>query len=426
MDSDEFFIPTSDFGPAEQPVDPGPGSGGQPGRRRAVRRRVVAGGVAGLLVVAGAVVGLRHTSTPAVSAAVSPSVSRELQPQLQQDPYGGAAPGYGYGNGYGDGDGDGDGYGNSYGAGSGGTSTAAGTTAATASQEVGVVDINVVLGYSGSRAAATGIVLTSSGEVLTNNHVVDGATSFTVTVVSTGRSYSASVVGYDVTKDLAVLQLKDASGLSVARLSSSGTPSVGTAVVGVGNAGGTGGTPTAAAGSVVAVDQAITATDEGGGNAEQLTGLIETDAAIAAGDSGGPLYDSKGDVVGVDTAASASGQAQGYAIPIATALTIAAQIESGDASSTVHIGGTAMLGVEVAGQSSAQVEGVVSGGPAARAGLVAGDTITSLAGHSVATPANLSSIVASLAPGRRVTVGWVDQSGVAHHASLTLASGPAF
>jgi len=433
MDDDDPFIPVNGLPPydADEPYDASeePEPAFRPdgrGRRRRTRRRLLAGASAAALVitgaaVGGAVVGLRAAGTSGPAAVTTPTVRRDLG-QGQQDPYGGGdldgtpqlPQGY---SGQGD-------PGQRYGAtgGSGPTST----TAASSSQEVGVVDIDVVLGYQGAKAAATGIVLTSTGEVLTNNHVVDGATSFAVTVVSTGQTYTASVVGYDVSGDLAVLQLHGASGLSVARLSTGGTPSVGTAVVGVGNAGGTGGTPSAAAGTVVAVDQSITATDDNGSNAEQLTGLIETDAAIQAGDSGGPLYDASGAVVGVDTAASAGGQAQGYAIPIAAALKIAAQIEAGDASSTVHVGATAMLGVEVAGRSSALVEGVVSGGAAARAGLVAGDTITALAGHTVSTPSSLSSIVSGVTPGHAVVIRWLDQSGVSHHATVTLTSGPAF
>ena len=91
-------------------------------------------------------------------------------------------------------------------------------TYATAAQQVGVVDINTVLGYQGARAAGTGMILSSSGEILTNNHVIAGATSIKVTVVSTGRTYVAKVVGYDTIHDIAVLQLVGASGLLPARL----------------------------------------------------------------------------------------------------------------------------------------------------------------------------------------------------------------
>ena len=178
------------------------------------------------------------------------------------------------------------------------------TGSATAAQQVGVVDIDTVLQYQGAEAAGTGMILTSSGEVLTNNHVIDGATSIKVTVVSTGASYTAKVVGTDPSDDVAVLQLQGASGLQTAKIGNSSGVNVGDAVTAVGNAGGVGGTPSAAKGSVVALNQTLTASNENGSNAETLTGMIEINAAVVAGDSGGPLYDSHDDVVGMDTAAS--------------------------------------------------------------------------------------------------------------------------
>ena len=250
------------------------------------------------------------------------------------------------------------------------------------------MDIDTTLGYSGEEAAGTGIVLTSNGEILTNNHVIDGATTISVTDVGNGKTYSASVVGYDKTKDVAVLQLHNASGLQTASITTS-TASVGETVVGIGNAGGTGGTPSAAGGTVTALDQSITASDEGDGTSEQLTGLIETNADIQAGDSGGSLVNSAGQVIGMDTAASSgtsfqsaqeSSGYQGYAIPIGEATTLAKEIEAGDSSSTVHIGTTAFLGVEIqaAGDgygneasNGATVAGVITDSPAQEAGLAA-------------------------------------------------------
>ena len=296
-------------------------------------------------------------------------------------------------------------------------------TPATSAQQVGVVDISTVLGMQGSRAAGTGVVLSSSGEVLTNNHVIAGATKISVTVVTTGTTYAASVVGYSVTKDIAVLQLDDASGLETVALSVA-PATVGSAVVGVGNAGGTGGTPSAAAGSVTAVDQTITAQDDSGGS-EQLTGLIETDAAIRAGDSGGPLFDSHDQVVGIDTAASAGGTTAGFAIPIENALAVATEIEAGRASAVVHLGATAFLGVQVEQRFGAEVAVVVAGSPADDAGLTAGDVITSVGGHALTSAASLSLLLAPHSPGDRVVLGWTDVNGRDRHATVTLASGPA-
>jgi S1-C subfamily serine protease len=271
------------------------------------------------------------------------------------------------------------------------------------------------------------MILSSNGEVLTNNHVVAGATSITVTVVATGKTYQASVVGVDPADDVAVVQMKDASGLDTVRATSN-TVNVGDDVVGVGNAGGVGGTPSAAAGQVTALNQSITATDEGGGNAEQLTGLIETNAAIAAGDSGGPLFNSNDEVVGMDTAASSGGASQGYAIPIAKAVSIAQQIESGQTGGNIQSGSSGFLGVGVDTQADGQgadVAQVVSGGPAANAGLAVGDVITSVNDTRVSSASDLTSAMASLKAGDQVHVTWTDANGQSHTATATLASGPA-
>jgi S1-C subfamily serine protease len=287
-----------------------------------------------------------------------------------------------------------------------------------------VVDIDVVLGGT-QRAAGTGMVLTSDGEVLTNRHVVEGETSISVTVAATGRIYSARVVGISTTTDVAVVQLVNASGLATVKTSTSAVRT-GDSVVGVGNAGGTGGRPSAAAGTVTGVDQSITASDTDGSNPERLTGLVETDAGIQPGDSGGPLLNSSDQAVGMDTAASAQGN-DGYAIPIGTALAVARQIEAGGSGTRAGAGATATtsshgyLGVEVAdGADGAEVAGVVEGSPAARAGMTAGDTITSVAGHQVGSVSDLSTVMSSLSPGQRVAVAWVGQDGASHTARVTL------
>jgi S1-C subfamily serine protease len=315
-----------------------------------------------------------------------------------------------------------------------------------------LVDINVTL--DGEPAAGTGIVLTASGEILTNNHVVEGATSISVVDLGNRKTYGATVVGYDRTDDVAVIQLTHASGLQTAKIANSSKVTVGEDVVAIGNAGGTGGTPTAAGGSITAVDQAITASDPGTGSSENLTGLFETNADIQPGDSGGSLVNKSGQVVGMDTAASegyslSSQTTQGYSIPINTALSIASQIESGSGSSSVHVGPTAYLGVLISssqpstspypggsynpyggqnGGSSttgADVAGVVNGGPAAKAGLAEGDVITSLDGHAISSASDLSSLIVSYKPGDRVQVGWTDTSGTSHTTTITLGTGPA-
>jgi S1-C subfamily serine protease len=285
------------------------------------------------------------------------------------------------------------------------------------------------------------MVLTSSGEVLTNNHVISGATTIKVVVPKTGRTYTARVLGYNRTADVALLQLKGASNLKTVSIGSA-KPSVGATVTALGNAGGTG-SITSVTGKVTGLGKSITASDDQGGS-EQLTGLIETNAAVQPGDSGGPLVNSQGQVVGMDTAASSGfgfqnvSATDAYAIPIAKALTIAHAISSGNASATVHIGATAFLGIQVASvdslgygaggwgtsASGALVAGVVSGGPAASAGLAAGDVITAINGHTISSPGAISALVLTKKPGTKVSVAYVDQFGTSHTASVTLGSGP--
>ncbi len=345
--------------------------------------------------------------------------------------------------------------------GSGNSSTGAGAPSdiATIAAKVdpGLVDINTNLSYQNEQAAGTGMVLTSNGEILTNNHVIDGATSISVTDVGNGKTYSAKVVGYDRTGDVAVIKASDASGLQTVSFAL-GNAAVGQAVVGVGNAGGSGGTPSAAGGSVTATDQSITASDDNGGNAENLSGLIEINAGIEPGDSGGSLVNTSGQVLGMDTAASDSGYqtsgSQAYAIPIGTALSIVKKIEAGQQSSAVHIGQTGFLGVSVQANSAgsgggsgdggfggggfgdgssggsgsstsgALVAGTVSGSPAAQAGLVQGDVITALNGQTINSPDDLTNGLEPDHPGDSVQLQWTDRSGQTHTASVQLENGP--
>ncbi|HTT54417.1 MAG TPA: trypsin-like peptidase domain-containing protein [Streptosporangiaceae bacterium] len=331
------------------------------------------------------------------------------------------------------------------------------TTAQISSKvDPGLVDITTNLGYQQERAAGTGMVLTSSGEVLTNNHVIRGATQIKARDVGNGHTYTAKVVGYDQTDDVAILQLKNASGLQTVSLSSSAA-GVGDKVVALGNALGKGGTPAVATGKVTQLGQSITASDESAGTAEQLHGMIQTNAPIQPGDSGGALVNRSGQIVGMNTAASSNisttgfssqGQTatQAFAIPISKATTIANQIEAGRASSTVHIGATAFLGVQVTSGSTggfggfggfggsgsggttasgAGVAGVVSGSAAAQAGLTQGDAITSVAGHTVTSPSGIAPVLAKYHPGSKISISWTDQAGQSHSTTVTLTTGPA-
>ena len=448
------------------PAAGGPSAGA---RDNKVRNGLIAGGVA--LVVLAAGIGIGHAAWSTGNQNPSAASAGNNFP-------GRGSNGFHFPGGSGSG-----GSGNS---GSSGSSGNSGTSGGSGPSDVNaiadkvdpaLVDINTTLGYQQEQAAGTGIVLTSSGVILTNNHVIDGATSISVTDVGNHQTYTASVVGYDRTSDIAVLQLKNASGLQTASLGNSSGVSVGEDVVGIGNAGGTGGTPSAAGGTVTATNQSITAQDDGDGTSEQLSGLIETNADIQPGDSGGSLVNTSGQVLGMDTAASGgttfqyNGQSQGndgFAIPINTAVSIAHQIEAGNGSSTIHIGTTAFLGVEISpngsssnsgnsgnsggglspfgggglfgnsgstgntgnsgnsgsSSSGADIAGVVTSGPAQEAGLAEGDVITSLGGKSIDSANALTNAISIYHPGDKVQVGWTDSSGQTHTATVQLSSGP--
>jgi len=304
----------------------------------------------------------------------------------------------------------------------------------------GLVDVTATLGYQQAISSGTGMVLTPSGRVITNNHVIEGATSITVTDVGNHRTYTAAVTGYDQGQDIAVLQLAGASGLTTVPVSTSSAVIVGETVLALGNAQGQGGTPAAAAGTITALGQSITATDQAAGISEQLTGLIQTSVPLQPGDSGGPLVSPAGQVIGMNTAASSqfqisSGAAQAFAIPASQAAPIAAAIAAGRSSAAVHIGATAFLGVQVVSYSvpvpgnpastGAGVAGITPGTPAARAGLVAGDVITSIGGHAVTSAISVRSVMDAYHPGDTASLHWVDQDGQAHTAAIVFAAGPA-
>jgi S1-C subfamily serine protease len=478
--------PPSDPGTWSWPASPTP-PGGQPGATGAktgnhkLRTGVLIGGAAALLIAAG--VGIGHAAWGGnggsnLSAFSSGNSFQAPTHSGNGSGNGGSSNANPFGNSPFSGGSSG-GSGNT-GSGNSGSSNSSGPSdvnAIASKIDPGLVDIDTTLGYQQEQAAGTGVVLSADGLILTNNHVIDGATTISVTDVGNGKTYTASVVGYDRTKDIAVLQLHNASGLTTANLGNSSTASVGEDVVGVGNAGGTGGTPSAAGGTVTALNQSITASDEGDGTSEQLSGLIETNADIQPGDSGGALVNTSGQVLGIDTAASAgfsfqsndqSSGTQGFAIPIDTALTLAHQIVAGTASSTVHIGTTAFLGVEVSqagssntgsgndpfggsgdggfgnlfggntgstgntgntgnGSSStsgAEIAGVVTNGPAQEAGLAQGDTITAIGGKTVNSVNDLTNDISAYHPGDKVSVSYTDSSGQTHSSTVQLSSGP--
>jgi S1-C subfamily serine protease len=348
--------------------------------------------------------------------------------------------------------------------------------------EPGLVDITATLRYTGQVFEGTGMVLSSSGLVLTNNHVVDGSTGLTATVVTSGRKYQAQIVGTDAKDDVALLKLVGVSGLTTVQVGDSSKVTLGSPVVALGNAGGAGGTPTVTSGSITALKRTITASDAGSGDSETLHNMLQTNARIAEGDSGGPLANAAGQVIGMNTAANTQsfgrqGSNEGFAIPINHALALAHQMAAGQGSGSIRIGQPAFMGIAVASASSSaassddspqqqlrqlnQTAGQFGGGinsngrclgngagnpvpasiapastgtliagafchaPAAAAGLTGGDVILAINGHAVGAPTSLTGVLAKYHPGDRVSVAWMDTSGQRHTSSLTLITGPA-
>jgi S1-C subfamily serine protease len=308
--------------------------------------------------------------------------------------------------------------------------------------DAAVVDVNTVFqSATGSgTAAGTGIILTSTGEVLTNNHVVEGATSISVTIAGRAGSYTATVIGVDPTADVALIQINGVSGLPTAILADSSTLQTGESVVAIGNAGGVGGAPSVSQGTIVALGQSITAT--GGATPEQLTGLIQSNATIAPGDSGGPLVNSAGQVVGMITAGqstSRNGATQvGFAIPTDNALAVVNQIRAGQASAQVILGQVGYLGITVTDitpaiavqlglntTAGALVVGVATGSPADQAGFGQYAVITVVAGNVIGSTTDLGNVLHSYKPGDQVQVTWTDQASASHTSTITLTTGPA-
>ncbi len=381
------------------------------------------------------------------------------------------------------------GSGNSVNPGSG-SGTGSGVSSATEQKvenavKPGLVIISSDLQYQGDAAAATGMIISSSGLVLTNNHVINGTTGLTATVEATGRKYTAQWLGYDKASDVAVIQLVGASGLRIAPLGNSSSVKVGDSVVAMGNANGTGEISTVT-GTITGLNRSITASDDGSDTTENLTGMLQTDAQIIPGDSGGPLASVNGQVIGMDTAAGSdtiglNQQDVGFAIPINRALSIAHQIISGKSSSVVRVGSTGFLGVIVIPGSNGQqstltspsaqlnhqkkstqqnslgggtenppasgtclsnddnagipakiapvatgtlILGSLCGTPASTADIGSGDVITDVNGHAVTSPASLVGILGVLHKGQSVKVTWVTPADQTVSKSMTLAAAP--
>jgi putative serine protease PepD len=285
---------------------------------------------------------------------------------------------------------------------------------------------DAIFGGGPTEDQGTGMIISTAGEVLTNNHVISGATTITVTLYGQTTALPATLVGADPSDDVALLRLDTPpANLQAVTFGDSKQLEVGDAVIAIGNALGlSAGTPTVTSGIVSALDRTVQAGDAGGGAGETLQNMIQTDAAINSGNSGGPLVDSAGQVVGMNTAVASSSTGNAPAQNIGFAIT-SSTIES--LLATLRAGGTAgqvkpYLGVEVADEtpqeqqayglvpsSGAVVVSVVSGSPADTAGIEAGDVIVDFDGKAVTSAQNLTNLVQA--------------SSVGHQARITLFRG---
>ncbi len=337
--------------------------------------------------------------------------------------------------------------------------------------EPSVVDITSTLRYDAETSSGMGFIVDGrTALVLTNNHVIRDATTVTARLTSTGRTYTARVVGADVGADIAVLQLQGVTGLTAAPTGGTATAAIGTPVLAIGNHAGQGAPPTIAPGVIDNLDRTIQANDGAAGFTETLRGMLQTSALIEPGDSGGPLVDGAGLVIGMDTAAGTGTPTAGYAIPISVALAAERQIAAGHPAPGITVGVSGFLGVVVpstaaesprlqaqreqgvqtngggsrrspgcvdtearAGvparvapaRSGALVDGVLCGTGAAAAGISAGDVIIAAAGRPVSSPAALTTVMNGFRPGAVVLVTWVSTAGNRRTSRIRLEAAPA-
>ncbi|WP_415971430.1 S1C family serine protease [Rhodococcus sp. 077-4] len=302
-----------------------------------------------------------------------------------------------------------------------------------------VVTISASAGYSG--VAGTGFVVAPDGIVLTNFHVVENATEISAVHMGNGLIYDATVLGYDKSRDVAVVQLITAANLPVVELAPEPLPEVGDAVTAVGNASGAG-VLVPAPGAVTALDQEVRTSSSVDFSRNTLERMIRVDADVRAGDSGGPLFDAWGRVIGVNTAGLSEEARNGtetsppqapeaYAVPISEAVAVLDQVVAGQSSGTVHVGPTPYFGVSVRDVSAfenrpavgAAVVTVTADSPAEAVGLSVGDVIVKFDGKSIGSSSELSEALIGRLPGDSAVVEWVDEAGVTSSGTITLAEG---
>jgi putative serine protease PepD len=286
-----------------------------------------------------------------------------------------------------------------------------------------VVSIDVK--SNGNEDEGTGMIITANGEVLTNNHVIElysegnNTGSITVTEYGQTKALPATLVGYDQSKDVALLKINSATDLPAVTFGNSGKAVVGDAVVAIGNALGlAAGTPTVTQGIISALGRSVTAGGEGT-QTETLQNMIQTDAAINPGNSGGPLIDTSGQVIGMNTAVAGtssdgtSSQNIGFAIPAASVEALISELEKGGQSGN----GGGYLGVDITTltpalrqqygftpDSGAVILSVVSGSPADKAGLVQGDVIVDINGTNITSSDDLQKVVQKSKAGQSVSI----------------------
>lgn len=298
----------------------------------------------------------------------------------------------------------------------------------------GLVDINTSLRYQGAIGAGTGIVLDPEGLVLTNNHVIEGATGITATSLANSQTYPVDVIGFDRDSDIALVRMRGATALPTAAIGTSSTLAVGDPIAAIGNSNGSNGVPSYAPGSITQIGASVRASDESGGDTRELYDLIRVAAEIRPGDSGGPLVNSTGQVVGVTVAATLTYRmggvtgGEGFAIPIDRAMGIANQIRSGVPSPSIHLGDNAFIGVAIAdtpmGRGGALVRQVLPDAPARQIGISGGDLITAVDNTVISSAADLSTVMDTRRPGDTIVLSWIDRAGNPHSAPLVLAKGP--
>ena len=257
----------------------------------------------------------------------------------------------------------------------------------------------------------TGFAISADGEILTNAHVVADATKITVRLANEPSARDATVVGRDDTSDIALLKVASGAALTPAKLGTTASTQVGEPVVAIGYALGLRGAPTVSAGIVSALGRSL----------GDLSGLVQTDAAISPGNSGGPLVNARGEVIGVNTASVTARGQEGENIGFAIAIDDATQIADSLRSGGVPTQG--LLGVSTQDNTGndlgAAVLSVTPGGPAAQAGVQAGDVITAVDGVTVADSAALAKAIRSHKPGDSVKLT-VDRNGASQTLTPTL------